>query len=252
MASLRSRVVAFRRSQHFKRMWKFLSVSIISTIITQVVLFLTYHVWGYFSAMECNVIATCCSTFPAYYLNRTWTWGKTGKSHVWREVVPFWTIAFIGLVLSTVAVGVAAHNADRISDSKDVRTAFVQLANLVTYGFIWVGRYTIFNRYLFGEGTQRAVLDTTGTTGMTGTTGTTASEGALAPSIAEDELARITAEQLVVDGIAGSGDNLYSSSMSSPPAPAGRPAQEPTPTASFDLPPAHPGATADDFFTDRR
>lgn len=155
MASLLERALAYRRSAHFKRLMKFASVSVISTIITQVVLFLTYHEWSIASAMECNVIATAVSTVPAYYLNRTWTWGKTGKSHMWREVAPFWIISFIGLVLSTIAVGVAAHNADHISHSKDVRAIVVQFANLLTYGCIWVGRYMIFNKYLFGEGTYR-------------------------------------------------------------------------------------------------
>ncbi len=44
MASLVSRALAFRRTAHFKRLWKYASVSIISTLVTQVVLFLTYHV----------------------------------------------------------------------------------------------------------------------------------------------------------------------------------------------------------------
>jgi len=157
MASLTSRARAYRQSAHFTRLWKFASVSVISTIITQGVLFMTYHVLTLASAMECNVIATCVATVPAYYLNRTWTWGKRGKSNPWREVMPFWVIAFIGLVLSTVAVGVAAHNADHISQSRDVRALVVQFANLSTYAVIWVGRYIIFNRFLFGETSSDAV-----------------------------------------------------------------------------------------------
>jgi putative flippase GtrA len=101
-------------------------------------------------ATVCNVIATAIATVPAYWLNRTWTWGKRGKSHPWKELAPFWIIAFIGLVLSTIAVGVAAHNADHISQSHVMRKVIVQLANLVTYGFIWIGRYFVFNRFMFG------------------------------------------------------------------------------------------------------
>ncbi|MDA8038869.1 MAG: GtrA family protein [Actinomycetota bacterium] len=178
MASLLSRAAAYRRSAHFTRLWKFASVSVISTVITQTVLFLTYHEWSLASAMECNVIATVVATLPAYYLNRTWTWGKTGKSHLWREVAPFWVIAFVGLVLSTVAVGIAAHNAGRISSSPDVRAAVVQFANFVTYGLIWVGRYLIFNKYLFGTSTQQVTAQ--GVAG--GFFDARASAGAAAPS----------------------------------------------------------------------
>ena len=123
MASLVSRVVAFRRTEHFRRLWKYASVSIVSTIVSQVVLFSTYHIWKVGSAMECNVIATAVASVPAYYLNRTWTWGKTGRSKVWREVVPFWTISFTAMVISTAAVGVAAHNADRIASGSLARAS---------------------------------------------------------------------------------------------------------------------------------
>jgi putative flippase GtrA len=159
MASLVSRVVAFRRTEHFRRLWKYASVSVVSTIVSQVVLFSTYHIWKVGSAMECNVIATAVASLPAYYLNRTWTWGKTGRSKVWREVVPFWTISFTAMVLSTAAVGVAAHNADRIASGSLARALIVNSANLLTYACIWSARYFIFNRYLFGARTQVRAQD---------------------------------------------------------------------------------------------
>jgi putative flippase GtrA len=151
MASLVSRIRSIRQSEHFKRLWKYASVSIVSTIVSQVVLFVTYHVYDVgHSAMVCNVIATAVASLPAYYLNRTWTWGKTGRSRVWREVVPFWTISFSAMVISTAAVGVAAHNADRIASGSLNRALIVNGANLLTYACIWTVRYLIFNRYLFG------------------------------------------------------------------------------------------------------
>jgi putative flippase GtrA len=158
MASLTSRARDFRQTDHFGRLWKYASVSIISTGVTQVVLFLGYHVWTIGTAMECNVLATACASVPAYYLNRNWTWGKSGRSNIWREVVPFWSISFIGLVLSTVAVGVAAHNADRISHGSLERALIVNGANLLTYAFIWTGRYMVFNRYLFGSSAPSTVM----------------------------------------------------------------------------------------------
>jgi len=151
MASLVSQVLAFRRTAHFKRLWKYASVSIVSTLVTQVVLFLTYHVLTWGSAMECNVIATVVASVPAYYLNRSWTWGKKGRSNLWAEIVPFWSIALIAMVLSTAAVGVAAHNADRIAKGSLERALLVNGANLVTYALLWTARYFVLNRFLFGS-----------------------------------------------------------------------------------------------------
>ena len=158
MPSPLSRARAFHRTPHFRRLLKYGSVSLISTGVTQVVLFLTYHVFTVGTAIECNVIATACASVPAYYLNRTWTWGRSGRSDFWREVVPFWTVSFVGLVLSTIAVGVAAHNADRIAHGSLGRALIVNGANLLTYAFIWSGRYIIFNRYLFGEKAAAALI----------------------------------------------------------------------------------------------
>lgn len=162
MPPLTERVRAASQREHVRRLVKFAAVSVISTVVTQSVLFLTYDIWKIGSAMESNVIATAVATVPAYWLNRNWTWKKTGKSNPWKELAPFWIIAFIGLVLSTVAVGVAAHNADHISTNDTVRKAFVQFANLSTYGVIWVGRYFVFNKFLFGNTTPASELEVPG------------------------------------------------------------------------------------------
>jgi len=161
MAPLVSHARAFRRTEHFKRLWKYTSVSVVSTLVTQVVLFLTYHVWSIGSAVECNVVATVVASVPAYYLNRSWTWGKKGRSNIWGEVVPFWTIALVAMVLSTIAVGVAANNADRITHDSLERALIVNGANLVTYAVLWTLRYLVLNRFLFGTpgGNPRAEHD---------------------------------------------------------------------------------------------
>jgi putative flippase GtrA len=147
------------RSDVFSKLWRYGSVSVISTVLTNALLFLFYDTVNLGTAMECNVIATTIVTIPAYYLNRNWTWRKSGKSDLWREVVPFWVIAFVSLVISTVAVGVAAHNADHISHSKLVRSLLVNLANFVTYGSIWVVKFIIFNTYMFVHHHRPAEVD---------------------------------------------------------------------------------------------
>lgn len=158
MAPFVSHVRAFRRTEHFRRLWKYASVSIVSTLVTQVVLFLTYHIWNVGSAVECNVIATVVASIPAYYLNRAWTWGKRGRSRLWGEVVPFWTIALVAMVLSTAAVGLAAHNADRIASGSLAHALIVNGANLFTYAVLWTARYFVLNRWLFGTASADASL----------------------------------------------------------------------------------------------
>ena len=48
--------------------------------------------------VEATVLANCIATIPAYNLNRRWTWGKSGRSHLMKEVVPFWAMSALGIV----------------------------------------------------------------------------------------------------------------------------------------------------------
>jgi putative flippase GtrA len=154
MSSLIGRLGALRASPHFSRIWKFATVSAISVVISQSVLFICYPDLVS-SAVGSTVIATAVSTVPAYYLNRAWTWGKRGKSHLWREMVPFWAMAFLGLVLAVVIVGLAAKTAHLISTAPHFPTLVVHVAYLGSYALIWVGRYTLINKFLFGSHTSQ-------------------------------------------------------------------------------------------------
>ncbi|MCU1494675.1 MAG: hypothetical protein JWO62_2439 [Acidimicrobiaceae bacterium] len=141
----------FRRTPGFSKLWRYATVSVISTVMTLGGLYLFFRVLKVGSAAESNLIAASISTVPSYYLNRSWAWGKTGKSHVMREVVPFWVIAFISLGLSTVAVDFADHEAKMHLHSHHLETFFVLGANFATYGLIWVGKFMLFNKVLFAK-----------------------------------------------------------------------------------------------------
>ncbi len=121
----------------------------ISTVITNVLLFLFFYVFALFSALVCNALATGITTVPAYYLNRNWTWGKRGRSHLWKEVVPFWVIAAVSLVLSSLAAAFTADNAGHLTHSRLDKALLVNFANIFTYGCIWIGRFTLYNKVLF-------------------------------------------------------------------------------------------------------
>lgn len=124
-------------------------VSVISVAVAQVVLFVTFGVLKLWSAVGCNIIATAVSAVPSYYLNRRWAWGKDGRSHLWKEVVPFWGLAFIGLAMSLVAVAWAAAWAHHLTTSHLGVALLVNIASLGAFGVLWIGKFLIFNRYLF-------------------------------------------------------------------------------------------------------
>jgi putative flippase GtrA len=148
VTSLASRAIDFSRTNKFKKLLRYGSVSVISTVLTNVLLF-TFYTTNLGSAMFCNALATGLVTIPAYYLNRSWTWRRKGRSDFWREVVPFWVIAFASLALSTLVVGIVAHNADKFTHTKLQKSLLINAANICTYGMIWIVRFTIYNKFLF-------------------------------------------------------------------------------------------------------
>jgi hypothetical protein len=50
-------------------------------------------------------------------LNRSRAWGRHGRCHLWREVVPFQAIAFLGLAFSTWAADFGITMASRAAAS---------------------------------------------------------------------------------------------------------------------------------------
>ncbi|ACU54747.1 conserved hypothetical protein [Acidimicrobium ferrooxidans DSM 10331] len=129
---------------------KYAVTSVISVLITQAILFLLFGVMRVFSAVTSNVVATAVAAIPSYYLNRRWAWGKSGRSHLLKEVIPFWALAFIGLWVSieTVAWTQARASAAHVGHLTDA--VLINLASLVAFGVVWVGKYVIFSRFMFG------------------------------------------------------------------------------------------------------
>jgi putative flippase GtrA len=115
--------------------------SVISVVISQCLLLITFGLLEW-SAKSANVFAVCVSAVPSYILNRRWAWGKRGRSHLLKEVVPFWTLALIGLLFSTWAADWAETRFDR-------NTFAVLGASLGAFGLLWVGKFVIFNELMF-------------------------------------------------------------------------------------------------------
>ena len=127
---------------------KYTLVSVVAVLVGQITLAILYGIlkWGPISA---NVTASVAGGIPSYYLNRNWAWGKSGKSHLWKEVVPFWTLAFIGLGFSTWTVALGDHYAKSHFTSHLANTLTVQGANLFGYGVLWIVKFVIFNKLIF-------------------------------------------------------------------------------------------------------
>lgn len=145
--------MAHTRTPTGRKLVKYTMVSIVSVIIGQALLALAFGIFRWTAAWA-NVFAVGLSAIPSYYLNRAWAWGKRGRSHFLKEVLPFWAMAFLGLALSTVFVHVAEGRALDYSDSRFVQTVIINGAALAAFGLLWVGKFIILNKIMFAHHEQ--------------------------------------------------------------------------------------------------
>lgn len=143
-----SAVVARARTPGGRKAIRYSLVSVVSVAVSQTALFL-FFAGAHWSATSSNVAAVAVGSVPSYYLNRRWAWGKTGRSHLWREVVPFWLLAFAGLAFSTLAVHVAEGFAHDVSRSRVVQGLVINGASFAAFGVLWVVKFYLFNKLIF-------------------------------------------------------------------------------------------------------
>ncbi len=135
-----------RDTPEAQKLIRYSMVSVISTAVSFLVLALVFgvlHLWG---EVTSTVFANSVATVPSYYLNRKWAWGKGGRSHLMKEIVPFWVMAAVGIFVSMFGAAVAKHIGKVHHLSHLDQTILVLAANLFSFGLFWVLKYLLFNR----------------------------------------------------------------------------------------------------------
>jgi putative flippase GtrA len=125
---------------------KYLGVSVINVVVGQTLL-LTFHAILGWPQAAANALAVMISAFPAYYLSRKWVWGKSGRSHFKKEVLPFWIFVFIGLVFSTAMVALGAHVTDTAGNSVALWEKLLpNLLNALSFFILWIVRFFLMEK----------------------------------------------------------------------------------------------------------
>ena len=106
-----------------------------------------YGITKWMGVVEATVVANCLATIPAYNLNRRWTWGKHGRSHLMKEVAPFWMMSSLGIAFSFFGSLFARHivNSHHWNHTL-IGTLIVMAANFISFAIFWVLKLIVFNR----------------------------------------------------------------------------------------------------------
>ena len=135
-----------RDTPEAKHLFKYTMVSVISTIVSSGVLFLVFGVFKLWGEIASTVFANAVATLPSYYLNRKWVWGKGGRSHLTKEIIPFWSLSALGITVSIFGAALARHISTVHHLSHFDQSVLVLAANLISFGVFWVLKFVIFNK----------------------------------------------------------------------------------------------------------
>jgi putative flippase GtrA len=145
-----ARLWQFLKTPQGLKMVRYTTVSLISFVISVTLITITYGVLRLGSEVFCTFISNILAGIPNYFLNRQWVWKKGGRSHLWREVVPFWALSITGIVFALFTASLAQHFSNTHHLQHLARTVVVVGANVAAFGILWVLKFLIFNR-LFAE-----------------------------------------------------------------------------------------------------
>ncbi len=149
--SLVSEVRGWAQSHQGRKIIRYTLTSVISTAVSFFSLLIIFGVFHLFGEVTSTVVANAIATLPSYYLNRNWAWGKSGRSHLTKEILPFWAMASVGIFVSVFGAAFAKHLGNMWHLHHLGQTALVLVANVASFGIFWVLKLLLFNRLFHFE-----------------------------------------------------------------------------------------------------
>jgi putative flippase GtrA len=153
-----AQVNEYLRGPEGVKMFRYSMASVVALAVSVVCLAILNGPLG-MRAWVASTIATAIAAVPSYYLNRRWAWGMDGRSHLWREILPFWSLAFLGWAISTLSVHWMENYAKHNGFSHLARTGTVVLVYVAAFGVLWVAKFIIFNKLMFVDRAHLAVSE---------------------------------------------------------------------------------------------
>jgi putative flippase GtrA len=120
--------------------------SVITTGVSLTTILIVYGFHIINGVIGATLFGNVVAVVPSYYLNRAWAWGKRGKSHFRREVVPYWSMAFLGIAFSLLGAAWVKHLVHTHKWDHLINTGLVAGVNLLCFAVFWILKMLVFNR----------------------------------------------------------------------------------------------------------
>jgi len=138
--------ISWSHTHQGKKMVRYVLGSVITTGVSFSSIAILYGFRIIPGVIWATLAGNLIATLPAYHLNRTWTWGKRGRSHFRREIIPFWSMSFLGISFSMLGAFWARHEVHSHAWNRLADTALVTGTNLACFAVFFLLKLMVFNR----------------------------------------------------------------------------------------------------------
>jgi putative flippase GtrA len=146
MSELLLRVWDWLHTREGRKIFRYTMTSVITTGVSLFVLGIVFGVLRLWTEVPSTVFANVVAAFPSYWLNRKWAWGKGGRSHLVKEVLPFWVMSAASISFSIVGASMARYLGRTWHLDHLDQTVLVLVANVASFGIFWILKLLVFNR----------------------------------------------------------------------------------------------------------
>lgn len=132
-------------NERVRRWGRYAVTYLVATGVSEATL-LTLYGLHLMAASVAAVAASVVGTVPSYVMSRYWIWRDADRRRPGRQAVAYWVVSLVSIGMSSLVTGLAAANAPAW---RAAHLAVVGLAYIGTYGGLWVGKFAVYQRFLF-------------------------------------------------------------------------------------------------------
>lgn len=146
----RSRALAaFARTPLGRKVSRYTAGSIIATAIGQGAFFLLYALGV--DGSVAAVVGYLAGFVPNYLLNRMWAWQRTDRPSLHGEILPYAAVIASSAAASAWLTAVAERGVQALEVTRPLEVALVTVAFWGITILLFVVKFVVFDRYLFGR-----------------------------------------------------------------------------------------------------
>jgi putative flippase GtrA len=144
-ASLHAKLEAMVLGGHLPRVGRYIAGSLISGVLSTATFYILFAT-GALGSRSASLVASGVGAVASYFLNRSWAWGRKGRAHWRREMLPYWITIVVTSVFVALLTGAANAIVRAITDDHAIRAVTNTIAFVGAYALSFVVKYWVFDK----------------------------------------------------------------------------------------------------------